>query len=141
MDQYLAGSVADRRFLMMLLSAFAGLALVLAAVGVYGVMSYTVAQRRREMGIRVALGASSLDVVRLVVGQASWLALAGVALGIVAALVLTRVLAGLVFEVGVRDPLTFVVIPLALAAVAILAAYLPARRAAGVDPVYALRTE
>jgi putative ABC transport system permease protein len=141
MRAYLAASVADRRFLMVLLSVFAGLALLLAGIGVYGVMSYVVAQRRREMGIRLALGADSLDVVRLVVAQAGRMALLGAGLGALAALALTRLLTGLVYEVDVRDPLTFLLVPAGLAAVAVAAAYVPARRAARVDPMTALRAE
>jgi putative ABC transport system permease protein len=141
MDDYLAGSVADRRFMMVLLSVFAGLALLLAGVGVYGVMSYVVAQRRREMGIRMALGAEPVDVVRLVVRQAGRLALAGVVIGVAAALVLTRLLSGMLFEVGVHDPVTFAVVPVGLAAIALAAAYVPARRATRVDPIIALRQD
>jgi putative ABC transport system permease protein len=141
MDDLIAQSLGPRRFSLLLLAGFALLALVLAAIGLYGVMSYTVTQRARELGVRVALGASTRDVVGLVLGQGVRLVIGGVGIGLVAALLLTRVMRTMLFDVSATDPLTFVVIPLLLVAVALLASYLPARRATVVDPVVALRTE
>jgi putative ABC transport system permease protein len=140
-DDIVARSVARPRFMMTLLGVFAGVALVLAAVGVYGVMSHGVAQRTGEVGIRVALGAASRDVVRLVVRQGMGLALVGVGIGLAAAFAATRVLTGFLFEVSPTDPWTFGGVSLVVAAVALLACYVPARRASRVDPIVALRTE
>ena len=140
-DDIVAISVARPRFTMTLLGVFAGVALVLAAVGVYGVMSHGVAQRTGEVGVRVALGAGSRDVVRLVVRQGMALALVGVAIGLATALAATRVLTGFLFEVSPTDPWTFGGVSLVVAAVALLACYVPARRASRVDPIVALRTE
>jgi predicted permease len=143
MDQIIADSLAARRFSMILLSAFAALALALASVGIYGVMSYFVGQRTQEIGIRVALGAQRGDVLRLVVGDGARMALIGVAVGIVAAFGLTRFMASysLLFGVSATDPLTFAGVALLLAVVALAACYIPARRALRVDPVVALRHE
>jgi predicted permease len=141
MSELLSDSLAPRRFTLLLLGAFAGLALLLATSGIYGVMAYTVAERRHEIGIRLALGAQASDVLRLVLGQGMKLALAGVLLGLGGALALTRYLKTLLFGVGATDPLTFALIVLLLLAVALLACYLPARRATKVDPVIALRRE
>ena len=145
MDQLLANSMASARFLTLLLSIFAVVAMVLSTVGIYGVMSYSVAQRSREIGIRVALGAQSIDVVRLVVGQGLLLATGGVAIGLLAAFVLTRLMSGvlsnLLYAVEATDALTFGGISVLLTAVALLACYVPARRAAKVDPLIALRYE
>jgi predicted permease len=144
MDELMGQSTGPRRFAMLLLAGFAGLAMLLASVGLYGVMSYIVTQRSRELGVRVALGASAEDVLRLVLDQGLRLALAGVGIGLVAAFLLTRVanvMRKLLFDVKAYDPVTFVVVPLLLIAVALLASWLPARRATRVDPIEALRTE
>jgi hypothetical protein len=144
MEQIASDSMSSQRFPMILLGAFAGLALLLASIGIYGVISYSVAQRAHEIGIRMALGAGSRSIFRLVIGQGLRLALAGLAMGAVAALLLTRLLSGfshLLYGVGASDPLTFIVVSVALAATAVLACYLPARRAMRVDPMVALRYE
>jgi putative ABC transport system permease protein len=141
MRQWLSESLARRRFAMLMLGLFAGVAMLLAGVGIYGVMSYTVAQRTREMGIRVALGAQTRDVLRLIVRQGMSLTGIGVGLGLVAAVASTRLMVSLLFGVRATDPLTFAVIALLLALVALLACWLPARRATKVDPMIALRCE
>ena len=144
MQQIVSESMSSQRFPMLLLGAFAALALVLATVGIYGVISYSVAQRIHEIGIRMALGAEKQTIFRLVVGHGLRLALAGLAIGAVAALVLTRVLTSLshlLYGVGASDPATFVAISALLTAVSVLACYIPARRATRVDPMVALRYE
>ena len=141
LDQLLSTSVAPRRFNMLLLGIFAGVALVLAAVGLYGVMSYSVSWRTREIGIRMALGARRADVLRLVVRQGMTMTLIGLALGLVGAFSISRVLRGLLHGVSPTDPLTFVAVSIVLLAVALLACLVPARRATRVDPIIALRTE
>lgn len=141
MDRWLSESLAARKFAMTLISIFACMALLLALIGLYGVMSYSVAQRTREIGIRVALGAAHNDILGMIVKQGMGPVLAGMALGITGALAITRLLSGLLFQIAPRDPLTFAVIPLLLLAVAIPASYIPARRALKVDPVTALRYE
>ncbi|MEK6323111.1 MAG: ABC transporter permease [Acidobacteriota bacterium] len=141
MRRILDDSVAGRRLNMLLLSIFAAVALILASVGIYGVLSYSIAQRTHEIGIRMALGAGRADVLRLVVGHGLKLVLAGVGIGLAGALALTQVMKSLLFEVSTTDPLTFAVIPLTLAAVALLSSYVPARRATKVDPMIALRYE
>ncbi|HEX7318320.1 MAG TPA: ABC transporter permease [Pyrinomonadaceae bacterium] len=141
MESVLSESIARQRFTTLLLGIFAGVALVLAAVGIYGVMSYSMAQRTREIGIRMALGAQKRDVLKLAVGQGLKLVTIGVALGLVGALLLTRLMSSLLFNVSATDPATLIVISLILIAVALLASYIPARRAAKVDPLIALRYE
>jgi putative ABC transport system permease protein len=141
MTEYLRDSLARRRFNLILLTAFGGVALALAAVGIYGVISYGVTQRTHEIGIRMALGAEKGDVLWLVVRQGMILALGGVAIGLLASLALTRLMETLLYGVSVTDPLTFTVIALLLTSVALLACFVPARRAAKVDPLVALRYE
>ncbi|MBZ5560963.1 MAG: ABC transporter permease [Acidobacteriia bacterium] len=141
MDEIVAGIVSAQRLAFALLGVFAFLALALAAVGMYGVTSYAVSQRTHEIGIRMALGAEKSDVLRLVVGHGLALAVAGIAVGIAAALVLTRFMSSILYAVHPADPLTYVGVSLLLGLVAVLASYLPARRAAKVDPMVALRYE
>jgi putative ABC transport system permease protein len=141
MDQIMSNMAGDARFRTLLLGVFAAVALLLAAIGIYGVISYSVAQRTREVGIRIAIGAQNRDVLRLVVGQGMKLALIGVGVGIAGAFAFTRVLSGLLFNVSATDPLTFVGVSTLLALVALLACYVPARRAMNVDPMVALRCE
>jgi putative ABC transport system permease protein len=141
MEQVQADSIARQRFNVLLVTIFAALALALAVVGIYGVMSYTVSQNTRELGIRMALGAQAKDVLRLVIGQGVLLASLGVALGLAGAIGLTRLLKTLLFGVTPTDPLTFASVALLLLVVALLACWIPARRAARVDPMIALRCE
>jgi putative ABC transport system permease protein len=141
MKDALSDSVAQPRFYMLLLGVFAAIALLLAALGIYGVISYAVSQRTRELGIRVALGATRERIVRLVIRDGVWLAGVGVVLGIVASLVLTRALASLTFGVGKVDPVTLIAAPITLLGAALIGCYVPARRAARVDPVIAMRNE
>jgi putative ABC transport system permease protein len=141
MEDAVSDSVAQPRFYMLLLGGFATIALLLAALGIYGVISYAVSQRTRELGIRVALGATRDKIVRLVIREGVWLAGVGVVLGIFASLALTRALASLMFGVGKLDPVTLVVAPVTLMGAALIGCYLPARRAANVDPVIAMRNE
>jgi putative ABC transport system permease protein len=141
MEQRLSDSLARRRFAMFALGLFAVVAMVLAAVGIYGVMSYSVTQRTREIGIRMALGAPSRDVLKLVVGHGMLLAAIGVCIGLASAFAATRLMTSLLFGVSATDPATFVIPGFVLASVALLACYIPARRAARVDPMVALRNE
>ncbi len=141
MDQIRAESVAPERLNLTLFSIFAGIALVLAIVGIYGVMSYTVTQRTHEIGIRMAIGAQQRDVFKMVMGQGMMLALIGIGIGLVGAFALTRLMATMLFGVTATDPATFAVIAILLTAVAVLACYLPGRRATKVDPVVSLRYE
>jgi len=141
MDEVVSSSFAARRLSMILLSVFAGLALVLACVGIYGVISYLVGQRTHEIGVRVALGAQRTDVLRLVIGHGLRMALIGVAVGTAAALGLTRLMANQLFGVSAHDPLTFAGVAILLMSVAVAACYVPARRATRVDPIVALRCE
>lgn len=141
MSEVISSSVAQPRFTVFLLGSFAGVALLLAALGIYGVMAYSVTQRTQEMGIRMALGATRASIFKLVIWQGIILALIGVVIGVGAAFYATRVMKSLLFGIGLTDPLTFIVVPLILVAVALLACYLPARKATKVDPVIALRYE
>jgi len=134
-------SLAERRFYAMLLATFATLALLLAAVGIYGVIAYGVQQRRRELGIRIALGASRQRVVGMIMRQGMALAIVGAAIGLAGASLLTGVLTSQLFDVSARDPLTFIVVPVVLVAVAIVACVVPTRRALAVDPATAIRAE
>jgi len=141
MDMVMADSISHQRFNMLLLGAFAGLALLLAAIGLYSVLAYSVRRRVREIGVRMALGARRMDVIRMILGQGVRLALIGVVIGVVAAFALTRLMASQLFQVSATDPLTFIGVAMVLVLVAIAACYIPARRASKVDPMVALRYE
>ncbi len=141
MESLLASSIARARFIALLLAIFASVALALSAVGIYGVISYLVAQRSHEIGVRMALGARTADVVRLVLRKGMMLALVGVALGLTGALALTRVMTTLLFGVTPTDAVTFGGVSALLLIIALLACYIPARRATKVDPLVALRYE
>jgi predicted permease len=141
MRERLAGSLAQKRFSMLLLGLFAGVALALAAVGIYGVMAYMVAQRTREIGIRMALGAESRNLISLIVKQGMTIAAVGVAAGVAGALALTRFMSSMLYGVSAADPVTLVLVSGALAAIALLACAVPALRATRVDPIVALRYE
>jgi putative ABC transport system permease protein len=141
MDQLMAELSHGRRFVLVLIGLFAGVAIVMAAVGLYGVIAYSVTQRRHEIGIRVALGARLADITRLVLRQGAALTTAGVLLGLGAAVAGGRLVAGLLFGVSARDPEVFIAVAVLLAVVALVASYAPARRAAAVDPVEVLRGE
>jgi putative ABC transport system permease protein len=141
MEEIISASTADTRLPLVVLGVFASMALVLAAVGIYGVVSYSVSQRTHEMGIRMALGARRQDALRLVVAQGFKFALLGVTIGIIGALGLTRFLSSFLYGVNPTDPLTFIMVSLILSSVALMASYIPARRATKVDPMVALRYE
>jgi putative ABC transport system permease protein len=136
-----SAAISQERFQALMLGLFATLALVLACIGLYGVISYSVVQRTHEIGLRMALGAQPVDVLRLVIRQGMTLTLAGLLVGIVAGTFTTRVLSDLLFGVAPRDPLTFAGVPVLLSVVAFLACYIPARRATRIDPLTALRAE
>jgi ABC-type antimicrobial peptide transport system permease subunit len=141
MEETISSSLATRRYSMMLLTGFAALALLLAAIGIYGVMSYVVGQRTQEIGIRMALGAQRSHVLRLILSRGIKMALLGACIGLVSALALSRLIRQLLYGISPADPLTFAAVALLLLCIALLACYLPARRAAGVDPTLALRCE
>jgi putative ABC transport system permease protein len=141
MEEVVGASVAQPKFTMQFVGVFAGFALLLAAIGIYGVMAYAVSARKQEMGIRVALGARPADILRLVVGQGMRMTLIGVAFGVVASLAFTRLLASMLFGVQATDPLVFSAAALVLGGAAFVACYLPARRATRVDPIIVLRYE
>jgi putative ABC transport system permease protein len=141
LDQIVSASVADRRFYMLLIGLFAAVALVLAAVGIFGVMSYAVTQQTREIGIRMALGADRRDVVRMVLRHAGLLILSGLVVGVGLALAAGRALSSMLFDLSPGDPATLAAVAALLATIALVASYLPARRATRIDPVIALRAE
>jgi putative ABC transport system permease protein len=141
MDEVVANSMGDRKFSTTLITLFAGLALLLSSVGIYGVMAYTVAQRTQEIGIRMALGARRSDVISLVLGRGLALASVGIGVGLAGAYALTGLMATLLFQVSPTDPVTFFSIAAFLLFISLLASYIPAARASRVDPVIALRLE
>jgi ABC-type antimicrobial peptide transport system permease subunit len=141
MDDIISDSLAARRFSMIVLGVFAALALALSSIGIFGVISYVVSQRTHEIGIRMALGAQRSDVLRLMLGDGMKMTLIGVAIGVVAALLVTRLMQNMLFGVSAADPLTFAAVAVILSGVALLACYLPTRRAMRVDPIVALRYE
>jgi putative ABC transport system permease protein len=141
MEQVMAQSISRQRFNMTLIAIFSVIGLILATVGIYGVMSYSVTQRTHEIGIRMALGAQRRDVLKMILGQGMGLTLIGIAIGLIGALVLTRLMSSLLFEVSAFDPLTFFAVSALLTFIALLACFIPARRAMKVDPMVALRYE
>jgi putative ABC transport system permease protein len=141
MEEYIAATTATPRFNTTLLAIFAAVALVLTIVGLYGVMSYSVAQRTNEIGIRMALGAQTRDVLKLIVSQGFKLVILGLVLGLGGAFLAMKVISSLLFGVTTKDPYTFIAVALVLLVIALVACYIPARRAARVDPLVALRYE
>jgi putative ABC transport system permease protein len=141
LDELLLQSISQLRFYMLLLSIFAGIALVIALVGIYGLLAYSITQRKREIGVRLALGAQQNHIVKMVLAQGMKVALIGIVAGLVAAIALTRLMSSMLYGVSSTDPLTYIGVSLFLALVALIATYLPARSAAGVDPSIALRAE
>jgi putative ABC transport system permease protein len=141
MNQLVSDDVSAPRLTLVLLGLFSALALVLAAIGIYGVVSYSVAQRTHEIGVRMTLGAQPRDVLRMVLSQVGKMAAIGIAIGMVAAFALTRLMSSLLFSIGSSDPVTFAAVAILLALVAIFASYIPAHRATRVDPMVALRYE
>ena len=141
MDELKEASTAQPRFRTFLLGSFAGIALLLSAIGIYGVMAYTVSRRTSEIGVRMALGARPVDILRLIVGESMTLTLLGGSLGLAGAYAVTRVMKSLLFGVTSTDPLTFAGVMLLLCSVALLASYIPARRASRVDPLVAFKCE
>ena len=141
MDSIISGTLATRRFSMILLASFAGLALMLSSIGIYGVISYVVGQRTHEIGLRMALGASRTEVLRMVLSQGAKLAGIGVLVGLAASLALTQLMGSMLYGVSPTDPLTFAGVAVILTLVALAACYIPARRAMRVDPMVALRYE
>jgi putative ABC transport system permease protein len=141
MSELLGEEAAQRRLGMLMLAAFSALALILAAIGIYGVLAYFVSQHTNEIGVRIALGATQWNILIMILRKGMILTLAGVAIGLIAAFALTRLMSSLLFEVRAVDPLTFVVAPLVLAIAGLLASFIPARRAIKVDPLVALRYE
>jgi len=141
MDELVFASVAQPRFQTVLLTCFAGIALALAVIGMYGVISYSVAQRKHEIGVRMAIGAQRFHVLRMVLAYGTRLAVFGIAAGVLLALAASRFLQSMLFEVNTTDPKTFIAVSVLFGGVAVVASYIPARRAARVDPVVALRYE
>jgi ABC-type antimicrobial peptide transport system permease subunit len=140
-EEVVARSIRNQRFSLILLGVFASLALLLASVGIYGVLSYLVGQRRQEIGVRMALGAERRDVLRLVLGNGLRMTFVGMGIGVVAALILTRLMASMLYGVQPTDPVTFAIVALFLSCVVLVACYIPARRASRLDPTVALRYE
>jgi putative ABC transport system permease protein len=141
MDDVVAGATARPRFTLVLLATFAGVALVLAAVGIYGVISYAVSRRTHEIGVRMALGATPRNVVRLIVGQGMRVVAVGVAVGLAGALLVTRLMTNVVYGIRVTDPLTYAAVSVLLVVVALVASYVPARRATRIDPLASMRVD
>jgi ABC-type antimicrobial peptide transport system permease subunit len=141
MEQVVLRSIASKRFSMMLLAVFAGFALLLASIGIYGVLSYLVGQRTQEIGVRMALGAARGDVLRMILTDGARMIVTGVGIGIAGALALTQLMSGMLFGVEATDLVTFLLVVITLCSIALLACYVPARRAMKIDPMIALRNE